>query len=85
MSGIEEKIVPLTQLPKDKEAEIVRIYGGRHLIQKLCAMGMISGEFIKVINGGYKGPQICTVKGARYALGMGMANKIYVKYENETK
>lgn len=84
MGGIEEKVVPLSQLPMGKKAEICKVYAGHGLLTKLSAMGMLPGEYITKGNYG-PGPQICTIKGCRYALGRGMADRILVKYKNETK
>jgi len=85
MNGLEEKIIPLTLLPYGKTGEIVEINGGHCLLSRLQSMGFMQGESIKKMNNNSFGPQMCYIKGCRYGIGRGMADKIYVKYKDETK
>ena len=60
--------------------EIVSFMGGYKFKQKLSDMGMYPGTIVKVISSTpLGGPVRVVVKGAQYALGRGMASKIYVK------
>jgi len=85
MAGIEEKVIPLALLPSGKSGKIVRIDAGHGLMGRLCSMGIIPGESIKKISSGFRGPQMCCVKGTYYGMGRGMTSKIYVEYKNEIK
>ncbi len=55
------------------------IEGGEHLERKLTDMGLIPGEEISKLESSGKGPVILFVKGAKIAIGRGMADRIIVK------
>ena len=55
------------------------IEGGNHLEKKLTDMGLIPGEEISKLESSGKGPVMLLVKGAKIAIGRGMADKIIVK------
>jgi len=59
-------------------ARIVNICGGSGFLRKLYSMGLLPGEIITVINN-MGGPILVEVRGARVAIGRGMAMKIYVE------
>jgi len=60
--------------------KVVDFMGGYKFKQKLSDMGIYPGTVIKVISSApFGGPVRIIVKGAQYALGRGMASKIYVK------
>jgi len=55
------------------------IQGGEALERKLTDMGLIPGEKIRKLESSRSGPVILLVKGAKIAIGRGMANKIIVE------
>ena len=60
--------------------KVISFMGGYKFKQKLSDMGIYPGTTIKVISSApFGGPVRVIVKGAQYALGRGMASKIYVK------
>ena len=55
--------------------------GGRGVIQRLTDMGLIPGERLMVLHNSGFGPVTVTIKGAKVALGHGLASKIIVEEE----
>jgi ferrous iron transport protein A len=75
-----EKIIlkPLSQVREGKTVVLVRIDAGHGLNSRLAAMGLLPNVKFKVVNNHYPGPFVIDLKGAKMALGRGMANKIMV-------
>lgn len=71
----------LTEAKANSELIFVSANGGRGMVQRLTDMGLIPGEKIKVINNSGFGPITVLIKGAKVALGHGLASKIMVKEE----
>ncbi|MBO3801858.1 MAG: FeoA domain-containing protein [Candidatus Brockarchaeota archaeon] len=61
-----------------KVVRIVSIEAGIGLARRLMEMGMFIGSIVTVVEQSY-GHIVVDVKGARFALGRGMANKIVVE------
>ena len=57
------------------------VEGGRGAIQRLTDMGLIPGERLKVLHNSGYGPVTVLIKGAKVALGHGLAAKIIVEEE----
>jgi Fe2+ transport system protein FeoA len=72
-------MVRLTKIKSGKKAVLVSVDGGQTAEKRLLDMGLIPGEEIKVIHNSGFGPLTVTLKGARLALGHGLANKLMVK------
>jgi Fe2+ transport system protein FeoA len=72
------RIRPLTSARRDETVQVVRIDAGRRLAQRLMELGLTPGVIVQVVhvNGG---PMLIAVRGARLAIGRGMAEKIMVK------
>ncbi len=72
-------MVPLSKVSDGKKVQLVSVHGGRGLVARLAAMGMIPGVELEVIRGSTHGPVVVAVKQSRLALGRGMAHKVMVK------
>ena len=70
-------MIPLAMLRDGDAGRIVAIHGGRGLLRRLAELGFVKGEKVKVLRSG-PGPILVLVKGARIALGHGIAMKIFV-------
>ena len=57
------------------------VKGGRGAAQRLTDMGLIPGERLKVLHSSGHGPVTVLIKGAKVALGHGLAAKIIVEEE----
>jgi ferrous iron transport protein A len=57
----------------------VTVQGGRGAMQRLADMGLVPGQRIRVLNNSGFGPVTILLKGARIALGYGLARKIIVE------
>lgn len=64
--------------PKNKNLEVQMINGGERVKRRLCDVGVIKGEMIKVKEN-MSGNIVIEVKGNKLAIGKGMAMKILVK------
>jgi ferrous iron transport protein A len=73
----EGSLVPVSALLPGGLAVVRRVEGGRGLIQRLSAMGVLPGVLLKLVRG--IGPVIVEVKGARMVLGRGAVSRILVK------
>ncbi len=69
---------PLSTVQRGETVQVVRIEAGRRLSQRLVELGLTPGVVIQTVhvNGG---PILIAVRGARLAIGRGMAEKILVK------
>lgn len=75
----EVELKSLSKIPEGRTVELVRVNAGYGLNNRLAAMGLLPRMRIKVINNHHPGPFVVELRGARMALGRGMANKIVVK------
>lgn len=73
----------LAQVPPGQRARVAAIHGGRGLVGRLAALGLIPGTLVTLLTNVGKGPVILEVRGARLALGRGQAEKILVYVEAE--
>lgn len=71
-------MMPLLYATSDKRYIITRISGGRRLISRLSAMGIIPGKEIRVMKASQFDSTIIGVDNCRYAIGRGIAMKIFV-------
>lgn len=62
-----------------KKYKIVKIHGGYRINSRLCAMGFVPGEEFYVSGASRGGPRCVMVKGTKFAIGRGMAEKIQVR------
>jgi len=72
-------LVPLSFLPPGAKGVVVRLVGGRGLVAKLSAMGISPMTEIEVLHSYAGGPVLVMVRGARVALGRGVAMKVLVR------
>jgi len=71
-------LMPLDAVGSGRTVRVEGIGGGRRLVSRLTEMGIYPGsELCVTVNSG--GPVIVIVKGSRFSLGRGMANKIVVR------
>lgn len=69
----------LTDLPTGQSAIIKEIVGGRGVVNRLNALGIIPGKKItKISSMVMRGPVVVRVENTEIALGFGMASKVIV-------
>jgi len=71
--------LPLNVVPPGERVKIVSVRAGRGLSQRLADMGLTPGTLLTVINSYGAGPVLINLRGARLALGFGIAQKITVE------
>ncbi|MGQ4892691.1 MAG: FeoA family protein [Candidatus Njordarchaeia archaeon] len=69
--------VPLLNIPAGSTVKIVSVLAGPNLWSRLHGMGLGIGSIAKVEANDYRGV-ILNVNGTKFALGRGMASKIFV-------
>ncbi len=69
---------PLSTLKVGEKGKIVRLIGGIGIIKRLSDLGFVPEQEVEVIRSAPRGPIAIKVKGTVYALGRGVADKIYV-------
>lgn len=74
-----EKVFTLANALPNKKYRIISVEGGCRLNSKLCAMGLIPDEEFKVYLASRGGPACISIKGSRFAIGRGMAQKIIIE------
>jgi ferrous iron transport protein A len=62
-----------------KKYRIIKIDGGCRLNSRLCAMGFIPGEIFYVSGASRGGPLCVFIKGTKFAIGRGMAERIQIR------
>ncbi len=68
---------PITIMPEGSEVTVARVAGGCESCRRLSELGLVPGARVNVVqNGG--GPLLLKVGEARFALGQGMALKVFV-------
>jgi len=76
----------LTELKSDESGTVLKIEGGRGLLNRLGALGIIPGQRItKISSVSMQGPVTVLVKRTQLALGFGMAGKIIVNVNRDVK
>ncbi|MBN2072855.1 MAG: FeoA domain-containing protein, partial [Actinobacteria bacterium] len=58
---------------------IKKVTGGCRMNARLCAMGLMPGEILNVYSASIGGPSCITVKGTKFAVGRGMADRIIIE------
>ena len=77
---MDTKQVTLARMHRGQSGTVVQIQGGRHLVNRLNALGIIPGKRItKVSSMLMRGPVTIEVDRVQVAIGFGMANKVIVK------
>jgi len=71
-------VIPLAAVPPGREVIAVAIRAGRGLTLRLMEMGILPGTRMRVLKPP-PGPVVIEVRGARLALGWGVAQKILVQ------
>ena len=71
--------VSLAEVGTGESARVASIAAGHGLCGRLCAMGIVSGVYIEVLQNVRRGPIIIALDGCRVVLGRGMAEKILVE------
>ena len=71
--------MPLTMLLPGSSARVTAVYGGRGLNRRLASMGIFPGVELALVKGGIGGPVIVDIRGGRFVLGRGMAQRIMVQ------
>jgi len=71
--------IRLSDVRPNTEIVLYKIVGGMGMERKLTEMGLLPGERIKRIDSPSDGPVVLVVKGAKIAIGQGMADKIIVE------
>lgn len=72
-------MMPLLYASPGKELIITKIIGGKNLRNKLSSMSLIPGKEINVIRPACNNSTIIRVDNCRYAIGRGIAMRIFVK------
>jgi Fe2+ transport system protein FeoA len=62
-----------------KQYRVIRIDGGYRLNSRMCAMGFVPGEVFYVSGASRGGPRCVVIKGTKFAIGRGMAERIQVE------
>ena len=71
--------IPLTNLPKNHAALIVRIFAGRGAARRLTSLGLTPGTRITKLSAApFQGPVQLLVRNTRLVIGWGLASKIIV-------
>lgn len=73
----------LTYAKANSNLIFVSANGGRGVMQRLLDMGLIPGERLTVLHNYGFGPVTVIIKGAKIALGYGLASKIIVAEEQK--
>jgi ferrous iron transport protein A len=74
-----EGTTPLGRLHAGQTGVVDGIQGGRGIVRRLAAHGILPGTSLNVIANTLTGPIIVEVRGSRLALGRGEAMKIMVR------
>ena len=76
---MDAKRFTLAELKDGVPALVETVAGGQALLKRLSAMGITPGGRLVKESGHGQGPVVVLVRGARLALGRGMASKIILK------
>ena len=70
--------IPLAMLPEGSTGVVKGVVGGWGLVRRLAELGFTPGARVTVLKSSPPGPVLVVVRGARIALGRGIAMKILV-------
>jgi ferrous iron transport protein A len=77
---LEKEQITLAQMKQGQSGTVIQIKGGRHLVNRLNALGVMPGKKItKISSMLMRGPVTIEVDRVQVAMGFGMASKIIVK------
>lgn len=77
---MEKEATTLTNLARGQRATVLQLEGGRGLVNRLNALGILPGKKITKVSAMLmRGPVTVEVDRAQLAIGFGMARKIIVK------
>ncbi len=79
METKQEKLIPLSEIETGSRVRLVSIHGGHNVTRRLAAMGILPHTELEVVKNDHPGPFIIRIRGARIALGRGVAGKLLVK------
>ncbi len=71
-------LIPLNNVSKGTVVKLGKIAGGSYLKKRLIELGFVENEPIKVLKEAHHGPLLVEIKGSRFAIGWGEAQKIFV-------
>lgn len=71
-------IRPLSMLRVGEKGKIVRLECGMGIVRRLTDLGFVPEQEVEVIRSAPRGPIAIRIKGTIYAIGRGVADKIYV-------
>ena len=71
--------MPLTAAKLGQKVKLKSINAGRGLTSRLCAMGIVPGVELVVVNTTFAGPMVVMVKDCKIILGRGIAMKMTVE------
>ena len=77
--------MPLSLVPEGRSVRLRRVQAGSGLAARLTAMGLLPGAQVQVCHNDRNGPVILGVNGSRLMLGRGMAEKVSVEDDGETR
>jgi len=75
--------ISLAQLAPGQRGRVEAIQGGRGLVSRLAALGIVPGTLVMVLSNARFGPLILEARGGRLALGRGQAARIIVRVVTE--
>ena len=79
-------VLNLTELKSGQTGTVIDMQGGAGFIRRLESMGIRPGKKITKISAQFfRGPQIVKVDNLQIAIGFGMARRILVLLEDESK
>ncbi len=70
-------MIKLSDINAGSTVRVLSVNGGFGFTQRMAEMGIMQNSLIKVLKNDRSGPMVIIVKGSRFALGRGMASKIY--------
>ena len=76
--------MPLSLVP-EAPGVLRRVQAGEGLAARLTAMGLLPGAQVQVYHNDHDGPVILGINGSRLMLGRGMAEKVSVEDDGETR
>jgi ferrous iron transport protein A len=76
----------LSALRAGESGKITRIEGGHGMVNRLAALGIRPGQQIRKLNSSFiRGPVTVEVNRTQIAIGFGMANRIIVEVDDNTR
>ena len=70
-------MIPLSMI-NNGSVKIMTISGGRGTVQRFSSMGIVQGSIVNVVYNPGRGPVIIQTGNSRFAIGYGMARRVYV-------